>query len=35
MSTGHRAKPAAIAYDAAVQDRLWELSEQWTGCKFE
>jgi NAD(P)-dependent dehydrogenase (short-subunit alcohol dehydrogenase family) len=29
------AKPAAIAYDTAVQDRLWELSEQWTGCKFE
>lgn len=26
--------PAAIAYDEEVQDRLWQLSEQWTGCKF-
>ena len=28
------AKPAAIAYDEQVQDRLWQLSEQWTICKF-
>ncbi len=28
------AKPAAIAYDEQVQDRLWQLSEQWTNCKF-
>lgn len=28
-------KPAAIAYDEQIQDRLWQLSEQWVGCKFD
>lgn len=27
-------KPAAIAYDQAIQDQLWKLSEQWCGCSF-
>ena len=28
------AKPAAIAYDEQVQNRLWELSERMCGCSF-
>ncbi len=28
-------RPATVAYDPAVQDKLWHLSEEWCGCSFE